>query len=386
MAFDGQFPGEMPPQPAPRRSLRDRWKDLRNRLLVDVRFQRWAVRFPLTRLIARRRARELFDIAAGFVYSQVLLACVQLRLFEALAAGPRSLTDLAEHLGLPPAGMRRLLLAAETLHLVERRGKERYGLGELGAAVLGNPGIGAMVSHHTRLYADLADPVALLRGRQDTLLSRYWAYASADRPDELDGAQVSEYSDLMAASQAFIAGDILDAYSLREHKSLLDLGGGDGAFAAAAADRWPHLRVALFDLPAVAERANARFARLGLVKRARAIGGDLFDPLLPSGHDLISLVRVVHDHDDERVIRILRAAHAALRPGGVLLIAEPMAGTHGAEPVGEAYFGLYLLAMGSGRPRTRTELGLLLRQVGFRRVREARTLQPLLVRVLVAVA
>ena len=29
-----------------------------------------------------------------------------------------------------------------------------------------------------------------------------------------------------------------------------------------------------------------------------------------------------------------------------------MAGTPGAEPIGDAYFGFYLLAMGSGRPRT----------------------------------
>ena len=41
---------------------------------------------------------------------------------------------------------------------------------------------------------------------------------------------------------------------------------------------------------------------------------------------------------------------AALPPGGTLLLAEPMAGTPGAEPVGDAYFGFYLLAMGSGRP------------------------------------
>ena len=51
-------------------------------------------RFPLTRPIARRRARELFDLCAGFVYSQVLLACVRLRLFEILAEGA---ADRATH-------------------------------------------------------------------------------------------------------------------------------------------------------------------------------------------------------------------------------------------------------------------------------------------------
>ncbi|MFU8765893.1 MAG: hypothetical protein ACNA7T_15290, partial [Haliea sp.] len=58
-------------------SWRERWLRCRDRLLTNPRFHHWAVRLPLTRPIARRRSRELFDLTAGFVYSQVLFACVQ---------------------------------------------------------------------------------------------------------------------------------------------------------------------------------------------------------------------------------------------------------------------------------------------------------------------
>jgi demethylspheroidene O-methyltransferase len=366
------------------RGLRERWIDFRNRLLASPQFHRWAARFPLTRALARRRARELFDIAAGFVYSQILLACVELRLFEQLAEGPRSLEHLAEAMRLPPAGAERLLLAAETLRLVELRDRGRYGLGQLGAAMLGNAGIAAMVAHHTSLYADLQDPVALLRGRSDTELSRFWPYATATSPDGLEAQQVGAYSELMAASQTFVADDVLTSYPLRSFRHLLDLGGGDGRFAATAAQRWPDLQVTVFDLPSVAERAGRRFAREQLSDRARAIGGDLLKDPLPDGADIISLVRVLHDHDDEAVRRILASAKAALRPGGVLLIAEPMSATRGAEPIGEAYFGFYLLAMGSGRPRTANRLIALLRETGLHHARLVPTLHPLMVRLLVA--
>ena len=67
----------------------------RDRLLASRRFQRWAAAFPLTRPIARRRARALFDLCAGFVYSQVLFACVRLKLFDALAAGPLAVAGTA---------------------------------------------------------------------------------------------------------------------------------------------------------------------------------------------------------------------------------------------------------------------------------------------------
>ena len=103
------------------------------------------------------------------------------------------------------------------------------------------------------------------------------------------------------------------------------------------------------------------------------------------GADIATLIRVLHDHDDEAVATLLKAAHQALPAAGRLLIAEPMAATRGAEPVA-AYFGMYLWAMGSGRPRTARELTGMLLSAGFRRCREVPTRRPLLVRVLVAEA
>jgi demethylspheroidene O-methyltransferase len=85
----------------------------------------------------------------------------------------------------------------------------------------------------------------------------------------------------------------------------------------------------------------------------------------------------VHDHDDANALRLLQAVRQALVPGGVLLLAEPMAGTRGAEAMGDAYFGFYLLAMGSGRPRTAGELAQLMAAAGFQQVRTHATRQPM---------
>lgn len=363
---------------------RDRLLAWRHRLIASPRFQRFAAAFPPTRPIARRNARALFDLCAGFVYAQVLAASLRLDLFRILADGPLAPDDAARCLDLPPDRALCLLRAAASLGLLTALPDGRFALGDLGAALLGNPSVAAMVAHHAMLYDDLRDPVALLRGRAEpTRLSGYWAYAGADDPAAVDEAAVAPYGALMGASQALVARDILDAHPLARHAHLLDVGGGEGAFAVEAARSAPTLHVTLFDLPPVAARAERRFAAEGLAGRATARGGSFHDGL-PQGADAVSLVRVVHDHDDGPALALLKATRAALPPGGTLLLAEPMAGTPGAEPIGDAYFGFYLLAMGSGRPRTAAELSAMLTEAGFARVREHRTRRPMLVRLLVA--
>jgi demethylspheroidene O-methyltransferase len=113
-------------------------------------------------------------------------------------------------------------------------------------------------------------------------------------------------------------------------------------------------------------------------------GGDFTRDALPAGADIASLIRVIYDHPDERALAILRAVHAALPPGGTLLLAEPMAGARGARRMGDAYFGFYLLAMQGGRPRSAEQLGALLQSSGFSQVQELATPIPLQVSVLLA--
>ena len=79
----------------------------------------------------------------------------------------------------------------------------------------------------------------------------------------------------MSRTQALVAETILDAYPFARHRRLLDVGGGEGAFLAAAARRAPNLALTLFDLPPVAARARRDFAALGLSGRVEAIGGDM---------------------------------------------------------------------------------------------------------------
>lgn len=347
------------------------WRARLLRWVSSPRWQAWASAFPLTRPFARRAARRTFDLCAGFVYTQVLLAATELGLFDALADAPATEAALAARLDLPADSMARLLAAAGALELVRRRRDGRWDLGPLGMGLVGRGDFRALFAHNRLLYRDLADPVALLRTgrRDDTALARFWPYARGGEPAAVPPDAAAAYSAVMAASQPQVAAEALAAHDVRRHRRHLDLGGGEGVFLGEAAARHPGLRLHLFDLPAVAERGRAALTARGLGDRLTVSGGDFFRDPLPDGADLISLVRVLHDHDDAPVQALLAKVHDALAPGGTLLVVEPMAGVRGTERVGEAYFALYLLAMGSGRARTPDELAAMLRAAGFARIR-----------------
>ena len=369
-----------------RADWRERCSDWVQRRVGSPGFRRWASGFWLTRPLVRRRAGQLFDLVAGFVYTQVLLACVRLDLFDRLAAsGPQTAAVLAQRHALPLRSMQRLLDAAVALRLLALRRGGRYALGTLGAPMVGNGALAAMVEHHAALYADLRDPVALLRDEgAGSAMSAYWPYASYPHADELPARAVAEYSALMTASQPMVIEEVLDAYPLQRHRVLLDVGGGEGRFVAAAAQHAPALHCHLFDLPPVAELARQRLAGLGLGTRVQVHGGSFFTDPLPQGADIVTLVRVLFDHDDAHALAILRAARAALPAGGTLLVAEPMAQAAGAQAMGDAYFGFYLLAMGRGQPRSAAALSQLIRDAGFAEVRALRTKLPLQAGVLLA--
>ena len=67
------------------------------------------------------------------------------------------------------------------------------------------------------------------------------------------------------------------------------------------------------------------------------------------------------------------------------MVGEPMAESAGAVRMGDAYFGLYLWAMGSGRPRTAREIKAMLKNAGFQSINPVKTALPIIASALVAI-
>jgi len=346
----------------------------RNRLVSSRRFQSWASRFFLTRGVARREGEALFDLVAGFAHSQVLFALVELRVLHLVLERAETAEDLAMRLSLPVARMRVLLQAGVALGLLGVK-QGRYLTAQRGAALLGVPGLEAMISHHDVLYRDLADPVAFFRGETETELAGFWPYVFG-AGGAVDPEITARYSDLMADSQGLVAEETLRHVSLSGVRHLMDVGGGSGAFLTHVAEKAPDLRLTLFDLPLVAPSAEARFAAAGLGSRVKIVAGSFRDDALPQGADAISLIRVLYDHSDITVRALLASVHAALPSGGQLIVSEPMTGGDRPHRPGDVYFALYCMAMRTGQARSAQEIAAMMAEAGFSGIRMPRMARP----------
>ncbi|WP_413717506.1 methyltransferase [Silicimonas sp. MF1-12-2] len=352
------------------------------RLAASPGFQKWAARFPLTRGITRREGEEMFDLVAGFVHTQCLAALVGFGTLDLLMTCPQTLRRLANAAGVPEERMRVLLNAGAALGLMTRAG-DTYSLTRRGAALTGVPGLADMIEHHSVLYRDLSDPIAFFRGQTQPELAHFWPYvfgAGAAR----DPDTAARYSRLMAETQTLVADETLASVSFSGHSQLMDVGGGTGAFLAAALQATPGLQGTLFDLPGVVPPARERFGKAGLTERTKICQGSFRDDPLPIGADVISLVRVLYDHADDTVKALLASVFRALPEGGTVMISEPMAGERQPTRAGDGYFAIYTMAMETGRTRSPSQIIQLLEQAGFVGVRHRPTHRPFITSVVLA--
>lgn len=127
---------------------------------------------------------------------------------------------------------------------------------------------------------------------------------------------IPAYEEMIATTVALVDGEVVD------------LGTGTGALAAAVLEAKPGARVRMIDIdPAMLETARARVARFG--DRAQAIEAS-FDAPLPPCDAVVASLALHHVPERERKTALYRRIHQALRPGGILAIADATVHESGA--------------------------------------------------------
>jgi SAM-dependent methyltransferase len=163
---------------------------------------------------------------------------------------------------------------------------------------------------------------------------------------------------------------LLEAYDFSVFASVVDVGGGTGRLLETLLRANEKQFGILFEQPATAALARARFQRSGL-DRCQVIEGDFFASIT-AGHDAYILSHVLHDWDDAQCVSILRNCRRAVPSNGRLLIVEAVLPA-GDIPHHGKMMDLLMLTVTGGRERTAAEFDELLVQGEFRLTRVIET-------------
>lgn len=320
----------------------------------------------------------VLDLISAFRRTQVLFAACELKLFDALDT-PKSCAALAGELALNEDALGRLLAACVMLGLLRRDG-EMYANTPAASEYLTTASPNRMLGYINysnavlwKLWDQLPDAI-----REGT---HRWKQVYGT-----DGPIFAQLFRTPADQREFLLGmhgyglisspQVVAAVDLSRYRTFVDLGGATGHLATAAVQRWPNLSAVVFDLPQVIGLTQEIVNTTPVADRVKIVGGDFFADDLPPG-DVYALGRILHDWTEAKILKLLTKIHAALPPGGAVLLAEKVLHDDKAGPDWAVTQSLNMLLVTEGKERTLGEYAGLLEQVGFRHVTCRRTAAPL---------
>ena len=269
----------------------------------------------------------------GMVSTRALLVGAKLGVFDALATGPATATQLADRCGTDPAATEKLAnLLVGMRHLRVDR-DARYSLGPRARRWLS----GSSSVRDSLLMKELE--WRWIEGLEDFVRSG----EHQDVHATMTGEEWGVYQRGMR-SNAGVLAPLLDRRipvpdGARE---LLDIGGSHGFFAVALCRLHPGLSATVLDLPAALEHAAPLLAAEDMGDRVSMRPGDaLVDDLGTSAYDVVFMASLVHHFEEAANRDLVRRAAATLRPGGVLVISDAIRlGARDNDQV-SAFFDLY---------------------------------------------
>ena len=292
-------------------------------------------------------------IAQGHSAFQLLWAGVELKLYDQLSRSPGlSRAALGEALGLAEYPCRVLLVGLTALGVIEKR-EEAYFNADLTERLLvsGRPESFAPVlgwQAHI-VYPGLQDFLASLRAGTNLGLARFpgegpTLYQRLVVHPELE--QV--FQDAMSSLSNQANRHLLAGYDFSGFTHLVDAGGGDGTNAIAIAQRYPGLKVTIFDSPSVCEIAARNIAAAGLADRVFTHPGDFWTDPFPSGIDAVLFCHMFTIWSMARNLELLKICAAAVGTNGSVILFNMMGHDDLSGPLSTALGSPYFLAIATG--------------------------------------
>ena len=321
---------------------------------------------------AGARLRQLVD---GFKISQALYALVVTGVADLLAQRERTADDLAAEAGLHPRALYRLLRALAAAGVLHESDGQRFRMTEVGE-LLGSEAPGSLAAWtaymgsplNWRTWGSLVESIRTGKTAYRILFDTdAWTYRGSHPVEQaqFDRAMVSATGDSEA---------VLHAYDFSRFPTVVDVGGGRGAFLGALLAHHRSMVGILFDQPQVVAGASPVLEGFGVLDRCQIVAGTFFDEV-PGGGDAYVLKSIIHDWDDEQAGRILTVCRSNMPAGATVFLLERVLAPPN-QGLLDKVSDLNMLVNPGGMERTHDEFATLLGKFGFSLQRHIRTSGP----------
>jgi ubiquinone/menaquinone biosynthesis C-methylase UbiE len=303
-----------------------------------------------------------FDTINAYQKTAALKAAIELDVFSALGGKAASAEELAARCGCPQRGIRILADHLVILGFLTKDGNH-YSLTPDSAAFLDRKSPAYLGGSLEFFLAP-----SLMAGF-DHLADTIRKGRTAD-----EGTTAHEHEVWVRFARAMAPLMIMPARATAELITLdparetrvLDIAASHGVYGIAVAEKNPRARLVALDWASVLEVAKENAAKAGLATRFETIAGDAFTTDLGANYDAVLVPNFLHHFKERDCVSFLKRAHAALRPGGSVVIVEFVPNEDRVTPPAAAGFSLVMLgSTPEGDAYTFAEYEKMLREAGF---------------------
>jgi hypothetical protein len=310
----------------------------------------------------------MLDLGEGVGGVQIAATIAELGIADVLAAGPMTAAQVAARVDSDDRNTLRLLRGAVAIGLctMNRRTGE-VALTRTGALLRSDhpSSLRAWMRYKAMpstvdAWGGLADAVRSGDGAFEVVHGMtVWDWYDAHPEEE----QV--FAATMRQATVLSARAIAAAYPWPQDGAVCDVAGGIGTLLSVILASRPRLRGILVDSAGMIAHAERFLADRDGGERITRVEADLFSAIDATA-DVYVLKDVLHDWDDERCGKILRAVAATMPRGSRLVIIDYLQPVHSPNPFSPLLDLHALTQRDGGRLRTAEELAALLEDAGLR--------------------
>jgi len=278
---------------------------------------------------------QINDIMRAYRKTNVLFAAYDLGVLDKVSSHPVELDDLARELNISEIGLARLISALCAMGII-LHDNNSYSISPEYDKYLDprSPNyIGGLMKHEIHLqkrWMQLSESV-----------KSGLPVKNLDKPVKPE--DTNRFINAMANIGQRTAPIMIDQIHFNGKEHLLDLGGGPGKYMEKFCERYPDMRVTLFDQPETVSAAKESLSTHKYFKNMHFIKGDFFKDELGKEYDIIFSSNVIHIFGPKELQTIFDKCYQALKPGGRILIKDFFMNREYTGPEFSSLFSIHML-------------------------------------------